>query len=156
MKRTSLAGMDCSIAHALDQVGEWWSLLIIRDCFFGFTRFEQFQRRLGIARNVLSDRLESLTGSGILERTEYQARPRRFEYRLTAKGRDLFPVLMTLRQWGDRWATEGAPPITVEHRGCGQIGDALLHCSECGERLSDRDVKIHGNYLVRPAPRADR
>ena len=151
MKRTSFSGMDCSIAHALDQVGEWWSLLIVRDAFFGFTRFEQFQTRLGIARNVLADRLDNLVTHGILERTEYQQRPQRFDYRLSRKGQELFPVLMTLRQWGDRWATEGEPPITIEHRGCGHITDAILDCSHCGDEMGHRDVRIHGNYLGRPA-----
>ena len=139
------------MANALDQVGEWWSLLIIRDAFFGFTRFEQFQQRLGIARNVLTDRLQRLVDNGILDRTEYQERPRRSEYRLTAKGRELFPVLMTLRQWGDRWATEGSPPITVVHRACGHETRAIVQCPDCGETLTDRDVRIRGNFIGRPA-----
>ena len=151
MKRTSLAGMDCSMANALDQVGEWWSLLIVRDAFFGFTRFEQFQTRLGIARNVLADRLETLVRNGILERTPYQERPPRHDYRLTEKGRALYPVLMTLRQWGDRWVTEGPPPLSIEHRSCGQRAEAVIHCSQCGEPLAAGDVRLHGNFLGRPA-----
>ena len=139
------------MAAALDQVGEWWSLLIVRDAFFGFTRFEQFQQHLGIARNVLSNRLERLVANQILERCEYQQRPRRHEYRLTRKGTELFPVLMTLREWGDRWATDGVPPITVVHRGCGHQTDTVVRCPDCEETLSHADVKVRGNYLGRPA-----
>src|SRR5262249_8199804 len=116
MKRTSFAGMHCSIARTLEVVGEWWTLLILRDAFLGIGRFDDFQRRLGIARNVLTDRLQRLVEHGILERHRYQERPERFEYRLTAKGQDLHPVILSLLRWGDRWtAGEEGPPLLLEH-----------------------------------------
>src|SRR5919109_5207309 len=135
MRRTSFAGMNCSVAGALEIVGEWWTFLVLRDAFLGVRRFEDFQRRLGIARNVLTARLQTLVSHGILERRRYQERPERFEYRLTDKGRDLWPVLMTLLQWGDRYyATEG-PPTIVRHRDCGGEVTRHLTCARCGAEL---------------------
>src|SRR5437588_10055882 len=102
--------MRCSVARTLGLVGEWWTLLVLRDSFRGVRRFDDFQRNLGIARNVLADRLATLVEAGILERRRYQERPERFEYRLTDKGRDLYPVIVTLMQWGDRWAADPSGP----------------------------------------------
>ena len=102
VRRTSFASMPCSVARTLEVVGEWWTLLIVRDALRGVTRFEDFQRRLGIARNILAARLDGLVEAGILERREYQQAPRREEYVLTSKGEDLRPVLAALRAWGDR------------------------------------------------------
>src|ERR1700755_812108 len=97
-------GQNCSIALALELVGERWTLLIIRDAFLGLRRFDEFQEKLGIARNVLTDRLNRLVDEGILERVRYSERPERFEYRLTAKGRELLVALTALREWGERHA----------------------------------------------------
>jgi len=94
--------MNCSIARTLEIIGEWWTLLILRDAFLGLSRFEEFQGSLGIARNVLTKRLMTLVHAGIMERQRYQEHPERFEYRLTDSGRDLFPVVVSLIQWGDR------------------------------------------------------
>jgi DNA-binding HxlR family transcriptional regulator len=105
-------GQNCSIARALEVVGERWTLLIIRDAFLGLRRFDQFQESLGIARNVLTDRLARLVQEGILERVRYSERPERYEYRLTAKGRDLAITLAGLRQWGDKYLSEKPPRIT--------------------------------------------
>ena len=127
--------MNCSIAQCLEVVGEWWSLLIVRDCFFGVSRFEQFQERLGIARNMLTQRLQTLADHGIVERVAYQAHPVRYDYRLTAKGRDLWPVLETMRQWGDRWEAPKGPPLQMVHRRCGHVATARLICSACGADL---------------------
>src|SRR5947208_5704001 len=102
MRRASFADMNCSIARALEVVGEWWTLLILRDAFFGITRFDDFQRRLGIARNILTVRLATLVENGIMERREYDIRGRA-DYVLTPKGRALWPALTTLREWGDEW-----------------------------------------------------
>jgi DNA-binding HxlR family transcriptional regulator len=104
-------GQNCSVARALEIVGERWTLLIIRDAFLGRRRFEEFQESLGIARNVLTDRLNRLVDEGILERVLYNERPERFEYRLTAKGRDLQIALAGLRQWGDKYLSEKPPRI---------------------------------------------
>src|SRR5437667_11556808 len=107
MQRTSFRAMDCSVAQCLEVVGEWWSMLIVRDAFLGVTRFDDFQARLGISRNILNQRLGHLVRAGVLEKIAYQARPTRFDYKLTRKGRDLWPVLTALRQWGDRYAAPG-------------------------------------------------
>src|SRR3954470_9045942 len=104
----------CSIARALEVLGDRWTLLVIRDAFMGVRRFDDFQRDLGVARNVLTDRLTRLVEDGILEKRRYQERPERFEYRLTEKGLDLWPVLVSLMKWGDRHApAEAGPPTLV-------------------------------------------
>src|SRR5437867_2038639 len=100
MRRTSFAGMNCSVAASLEILGEWWTFLVLRDAFFGVRRFEDFQRRLGIARNVLTTRLQTLVNHGVLERRLYQDHPPRYEYRLTQKGLELHPVLVSLMKWG--------------------------------------------------------
>src|SRR5919197_2064894 len=114
MLKRDYEGQNCSIARALEVVGERWTLLIVRDAFLGLRRFEQFQESLGIARNVLTDRLNRLVEEGILERVRYSERPERFEYRLTQKGRDLHLALAGLRQWGDRYL--GGKPRTYLQR----------------------------------------
>ena len=105
-------GQNCSIARALEVVGERWTLLIIRDAVLGLRRFDQFQESLGIARNVLTDRLNRLVEEGILDRVRYSERPERYEYRLTTKGRDLAVTLAGLRQWGDKYLSEKPTRIT--------------------------------------------
>jgi len=110
--RNDYEGQDCSIARALEIVGERWTLLIIRDAFLGLRRFDQFQESLGIARNVLTDRLGRLVEEGILDRVRYSERPQRYEYRLTTKGRDLAVTLAGLRQWGDKYLSDNPPRIT--------------------------------------------
>jgi DNA-binding HxlR family transcriptional regulator len=105
------AGQNCSIAGALEVVGERWTLLIVRDAFLGLRRFDQFQESLGIARNVLTDRLNRLVEEGILERVRYSERPERFEYRLTDKGRELNIALAGLRQWGDKYVSDKPPRL---------------------------------------------
>jgi len=104
-------GQNCSIARALEVVGERWTLLIVRDVFLGLRRFDQLQESLGVARNVLTDRLNRLVEEGILERVRYSDRPARYEYRLTAKGLDLDIALTALRQWGDRYLSEKPPRV---------------------------------------------
>ena len=109
MRRKSLADAPCPIARGLDEVGEWWSILILRDAFRGLTRFDEFQRSIGLATNMLARRLETLVDAGLLERHPYQERPVRHEYRLTGKGRDFLPVVVALAAWGSRWVLpEGA------------------------------------------------
>ena len=127
----------CSVARALEAIGDRWTMLVIRDAFVGVRRFDEFQERLGIARNVLTDRLSRLVDEGILHKHEYQERPQRFEYRLTPQGVDLFPVLVSLMKWGDRHAPEeSGPPLAVIHRGCGGEIDERLLCSRCGEPVT--------------------
>lgn len=141
MRRTSFANMDCSVAQALDVVGEWWSLLVLRDAFQGVRRFDDFQERLGVARNVLADRLSRLVDEGVLEKRLYQQRPDRHEYRLTEKGRDLYPIVVGLMAWGDKWAMgkQGAP-VVLTHRTCGHDGTPVLTCPSCGDHVGARDM----------------
>jgi DNA-binding HxlR family transcriptional regulator len=141
VEHKSFADMHCSVAQCLEAVGEWWSMLIVRDAFLGVTRFDEFQQRLGISRNILNQRLAHLIRHGVLTKAAYSEHPPRYEYRLTAKGRDLWPVLTAMRQWGDAHAAPGGPPLQAVHKSCGKIVDAVLTCSGCGERLTSRDVR---------------
>ena len=141
VERKSFAGMHCSVAQCLEVAGEWWSMLIIRDAFLGVTRFDQFQERLGIARNILNQRLTHLVDEGVLDKVAYSDRPPRYDYRLTAKGRDLWPVLTAMRQWGDKHAAPDGPPLRVVHTACGNEVQAVMTCSACGEPLAARDVR---------------
>jgi len=137
----SFAGMDCSVAQCLEAVGDRWSMLIIRDAFMGVTRFDQLQERLGISRNILQQRLTKLVDEGVLTRVRYSEHPPRYDYRLTDRGRDLWPVLTAMRQWGDRYAAPGGPPVRVVHTACGATTDFDLVCRSCGEAVSARDVR---------------
>lgn len=134
--------MHCSVAQCVEIVGEWWSILILRDAFLGVTRFDRFQERLGISRNILNQRLARLVDEGIMERVPYSDRPVRYDYRLTDKGRDLWPVITAMRQWGDRYAAPDGPPIRVVHKACGQPSEAVLVCSACGEPVTARDFRV--------------
>jgi DNA-binding HxlR family transcriptional regulator len=140
MQRTNFGDMNCSVAQCLEVVGEWWSLLILRDGFLGVTRFDHFQARLGIARNILAQRLNRLVDNGVLKRVPYADHPPRSEYRLTPKGRDLWHVMTAMRQWGDRWAAPSGPPLKIKHTGCGRVVEVLPVCSHCGERLDLRAI----------------
>jgi len=134
-------GQRCSIARALEVLGDRWTLLVIRDAFLGVRRFDDFQRSLDVARNVLTDRLGRLVDEGILERRRYQKRPERFEYRLTEKGLDLWPVTMSLLHWGDRhYLHPDGPPRVIRHRDCGGRPTRHLTCTRCGAELGPRDV----------------
>lgn len=128
-----------SVAAALDQVGDRWTFLVLRECFFGVRRFAEFQRALGVARNILSDRLGKLVEHGILERHLYSERPPREEYRLTAKGRDLYGVTVALMRWGDRWLAD-EPPLVLEHSSDGGVVEQVLLCTCCEQPLSVRDI----------------
>ena len=137
----------CSVARALEAIGDRWTMLVIRDAFHGVHRFHE---RLGIARNVLSDRLARLVDDGILEKRLYQERPPRYEYRLTQKGADLFPVLVSLMLWGDRYSPDpGGPPVTIIHRDCGGEIDEHLLCDRCGEPITALTAQAR-----QPAPTA--
>ena len=143
-------GQMCSVARTLEVIGERWTLLILRDAFLGVRRFDDFQRSLGVARNVLNTRLQRLVENGLLERRLYQERPERFEYRLTEVGIELWPAIVALMQWGDRHlGPEGGPPLVLEHQGCGGAVDDRRTCTACGAQLTARDVR------PTPGPGAD-
>ncbi len=114
MQRKTFIGMNCSVAGALEQIGEWWSLLIVRECMMGTTRFDDFQNRLGIARNVLTTRLNKLIEHGVLVKAVAEGSERRTEYRLTEKGESLYPIIVGLMQWGDQWCSQRQPIRLVE------------------------------------------
>jgi DNA-binding HxlR family transcriptional regulator len=138
--RSDYDDQNCSIARSLELVGERWTLLIVREAFLGTRRFDDFQRRLGIARNVLQARLERLTDAEIMRRVAYRERPRRYEYRLTSKGVDLWPVIVALLKWGDRHVAPDGPPVVLQHKGCGGEVDDRRRCMRCGVDLEAWDV----------------
>jgi len=126
MQRKSFGTMQCPIARSLERVGEWWSILILRDAFHGLTRFDQFQKSLDIAPNILTRRLNALVASGLLERRRYSARPPRFEYVLTERGRDFRPVLLALLTWGNKHFAPEGPSVVVIDTETGKPVEAVM------------------------------
>jgi DNA-binding HxlR family transcriptional regulator len=147
LRRNRMPGLDllernrpCSIARTLQVIGDLWSALIIQECFFGTHRFDDFQQRLSIASNILSQRLFRLSELGVLTRT---VTPRaRHTYELTAKGLDLYPVPLAMLMWGDRWLAEGDPPIKLDHKVCGHRLRAVLTCSQCAVPVRPADLEV--------------
>jgi DNA-binding HxlR family transcriptional regulator len=140
MLGTGYGNQNCSIARTLELVGERWTFLVLRDVFLGLHRFDELQRDLGIARNVLSARLERLVAEEVLTKVPYSERPPRYEYRLTGKGLDLWPAIVELLRWGDRHAAPNGPPVILRHAGCGgELGERRV-CTRCGEPLGAREV----------------
>jgi DNA-binding HxlR family transcriptional regulator len=129
-----------SIAATLQVIGDRWSALIIRELFYGSTRFDEFQRNLGIATNILSQRLQRLIEHGIVEKRTYQLRPTRHEYQLTDKGMDLYPVPLALLAWGDRWLSDGHPPVRLRHLRCAKRLSPRLTCSKCTRPITRTDL----------------
>jgi DNA-binding HxlR family transcriptional regulator len=149
MQRKSFGNMQCPIARSLERVGEWWSILILRDALHGFTRFDQFQKSLDIAPNMLTRRLNALVGAGLLERRRYSERPPRDEYLLTERGRDFRPVLLALLAWGNKhFAPEGASVLLADSN-TGAIADPVLVDGASGKLITE------GGYAVVPGPAAD-
>lgn len=139
MRWEELDREPCSLARTLSVVGDRWTLLVLRECFLRIRRFEEFEQRLGIARHVLADRLKKLTDAGVLTKVPYQERPRREEYRLTEKGLALYPALLALLDWGDKYMSgKEGPPLLRRHKSCGHVAHAVTVCSECGEPLDAR------------------
>ncbi|HJM31906.1 MAG TPA: helix-turn-helix domain-containing protein [Acidimicrobiales bacterium] len=131
----------CSIARTLEAVGDRWTLLILRDLFRGVRRFERLHGDLGIARNLLTDRLRRLEEAGVVQRVPYQERPVRHEYRLTAKGRDLSPALVALMAWGDRWCAEDGPPTLLIHDACHGPVEHAVRCPTCDEAVAAQHIR---------------
>jgi DNA-binding HxlR family transcriptional regulator len=141
----------CSVARSLEVVGERWTLLILRDAIVGIERFEEFEESLGIASNVLTNRLKLLCDENVLNRVPDPERPGRPKYVLTAKGRELGPALLVLMKWGDRhYPTSGGPPRLTLHAGCGGNIGADLRCDRCGKPFEPGDIEF------RPGPGAPR
>jgi DNA-binding HxlR family transcriptional regulator len=150
MRHAEFTTQVCSIARALEVVGEWWTLLIVREAFFGTEHFDDFEARLGISKNVLSARLSKLVREGILSRLPVPGRGNPVIYRLTAKGQDLLPTIIALMQWGDRWISPKQAPVLVVQKQSGKEVAQLGLKSSAGQRLSFKDL------VVLPGPGADR
>lgn len=151
MRRTSFAAMTCSVARSLEQIGDWWTLLLVREAFYGTRRFGEFEANLGIATNVLASRLAKLVEHGILYVAEATPTGRALEYRLTDKGRDLLPVIVALAQWGDAYAVApNGPPVRIVERATGVPVERVVIRARDGRALSPREV------TVAPGPGASR
>jgi DNA-binding HxlR family transcriptional regulator len=151
VKHAELLEENCAIARAGAIVGERWVWVILRQAFNGARRFEEFQRGIGLARNILADRLDGLVEHGIFERRPYGSSAARDlnEYRLTGKGRALFPVYVSLMQWGNEWTDLPAPPVDLLHKPCGQRVRPRVMCPECGEDIDARDTEpVVGRGLI--------
>lgn len=149
MQRKSFGSMSCPIARSLERVGEWWSILILRDAFRGLTQFDQFQKNLGIAPNMLTRRLSALVESGLMERRQYNERPPRYEYVLTDMGRDFRPVLWALLAWGNKhFAPEGASVVVVDSE-TGEQADPVLVDRNSGK------VMTAAQFRSAPGPAAN-
>ncbi|WP_420032174.1 winged helix-turn-helix transcriptional regulator [Streptomyces sp. cg28] len=158
MRRTSFADWPCSIARTMDLLGDWWTPLVLREAFYGITRFDVFQQELGIARTTLAERLRRLVDEGLMEKRAYETAPVRHDYVLTDKGRDFFGVLAAMNAWGNRWLSgeEGAP-VVFEHDRCGQVAEAAVVCGGCGEPMTAADTRprMGPGYPERLARRPD-
>jgi DNA-binding HxlR family transcriptional regulator len=143
MRWDELGRENCSIARTVSVIGDRWTLLILRECFRRVRRFDAFEAQLGITRHLLADRLRKLVAAGVLDRIAYQDRPRRYEYRLTARGRDLHPLMLALVHWGDRHlAPSGDRPMLCIHKPCGHVFEPVTACSVCGTPVTARDVEV--------------
>lgn len=143
MRWEELDQQPCSLARTLAVIGDKWTLMVLRDCFLGVRRFDEFEQRLGITRHLLAGRLKKLVEHGVLSKVVYQQRPLREEYRLTPKGLDLHPTILALVSWGDRhMADERGAPVVHVHKNCGQIMRPVVVCSECQEPVTAKDVRV--------------
>ncbi|MET0325825.1 MAG: helix-turn-helix domain-containing protein [Ilumatobacteraceae bacterium] len=142
MRRTTFSRWPCSVARTVDIIGDWWTPLVLRECCYGVRRFEDFQRVLGIGRNVLTQRLNRLVDEGLLERVRYCQHPPRDEYVLTTKGSDFWPVLAAIGAWGDaHLAGEEGPPLVMHHTTCDHDTTPMVVCAHCREPLAQDDVR---------------
>ncbi len=141
MSRADLSSKSCSIARAVAQVGDEWTIMILREMFLGTRRFDDFLRQTGMSSHLLAQRLKKLEQQGVIRREPYSKHPPRHEYRLTAMGRDLWPVVIALKHWGDRWLGEGEPAVQIVHKGCGQVTEPQMTCSNCSAPMSAHDAE---------------
>lgn len=141
---------DCTIADALEVVGDRWSLLVVRELFYGQRRFTEIVRNTGAPRDILTTRLRKLVDHGVIDREPYSRHPPRYEYRLTERGRALSPVLLTLKRWGQQHVRDGADPVRLDHT-CGQEFVAEVHCAGCGEPLEPGQLVLEPGGDAKPA-----
>lgn len=159
MRWRSVGEVNCSVARTLAVIGERWTMLILREAFMGRHRFDDFQRNIGIARNILATRLRALVKDGILERSRADGEHARVEYRLTRKGMELYPVMVAMLKWGDAWlwpAGDKGPPLQLVHRGCGAKATPSLVCPHCGDPVGARDMIAVTRRSAHPARRTER
>jgi DNA-binding HxlR family transcriptional regulator len=142
-------GRPSSVAQTLKVIGDRWSFMVIREAFFGARRFDDLQNKLGIAPNILTDRLDRLVAEGIFVRRKYQDQPERYEYPLTEKGKDLYGPLIAMLRWGDDWLARGKPPLILTHKKCGHDFNPAVVCDHCREPLLARDMSYRLNYRPR-------
>jgi DNA-binding HxlR family transcriptional regulator len=153
MKWDALEEEPCSLARTVAVIGDRWSLLILRECFLRKRRFEAFQSSLGITRHLLAERLKKLVRFGVLRRIPYQESPKRYEYILTQKGLDLYPVIMSIVHWGNIHMVDArGRPMLHQHKACGKMFDPVMVCSECGEPLAAKAVHVHPGPGARQVP----
>ena len=151
MKWHELGEMNCPVARSLSIFGDRWTLLIIRNSFMRTRRFDDFQKQLGITRHLLSERLTRLVDHNIFEKVLYQQAPKRYEYRLTERGLALYPIILALTTWGNRWLNDGEyPTVEYVHKSCGHKTQATMACSECGETLRAQDMLPTIDLTVQP------
>ncbi|WP_248806195.1 winged helix-turn-helix transcriptional regulator [Pseudomonas sp. MWU13-2100] len=150
MKKTSLAHLHCPVARSLEQVGQWWNILILRDAFYGLSRFDQFQESLGIAPSILTRRLNDLVERGLLERQAYNDAPPRFDYLLTARGRDFRPVLLTLMDWGNKHLSPEGPATQLVDDGSGELVELALIDKRTGQAISRQHKVVAGPAADEP------
>ena len=144
MKWDALEEEPCSLARTVAVIGDRWSLLILRECFLRIRRFDEFQSSLGITRHLLADRLKKLVRFGVLRKIPYQDAPKRYEYILTQKGLDLYPIIMSIVHWGNIHMVDSrGRPLLHEHKNCQKMFDPVMVCSECGEPLTAKAVHVH-------------
>lgn len=157
MKWQDVGEMPCSVARSLAILGDRWTLLVLRNAFLAMRRFDDFQASLGVTRHVLADRLGRLVEAGVLKKVPYQDNPPRYEYRLTEKGRDLYPVLLALTAWGDKWLDEGrGAPLVYRHKTCGHKFRPTMVCSECKEPVTPHNVIPEAGPGLAAAPAAQK
>jgi DNA-binding HxlR family transcriptional regulator len=144
MRKTEIEHLTCSVARTIGVVGERWTLLLLREFFLGSRRFEVLQAHTGISSRALSDRLQRLRKLGIIKAVAYQKRPVRYEYRLTDKGLELYPVIVSMTRWGDHWmrARREPTPARLVHKNCGHTFKPVLICAACGQVTGARDVRV--------------
>lgn len=153
MRWRQIDTMTCSVARTLSVVGDRWTLLVIRDVLLGIRRFEAIQQDLQLTTHRLSDRLRKLVHDGVLRRVVYDQRPRRFEYRLTEKGFDLYPLIVTMTEWGDRWmAGRAGVPVELVHRPCGLTITPKLICPSCELKIDAREMSARPGPALRGRP----
>ena len=149
MRRKNYGNMKCPIARSLERVGEWWSILILRDAFYGLRRFDEFQKSLGVAPNILTRRLNALVEAGLLERRRYNEHPPRYEYLLTERGRDFHPVLLALLAWGNRHFAPEGTAVQIVNKQTGALVDPIIVDPATGEQLAGP------RFSLVPGPGAD-